>query len=147
MENRTDDTGRISGEWVRRLQATLETDADANQSATPDLLFDLFSSSHRRAVLYCLHRRDEPISVEKLATGTASVLTAMGVDEPENGRLQTRLVHRTLPRLDDALLVAHDREAETVAPTSTLELLEPLLGVAATLDFDGPNPLENNPVQ
>lgn len=88
-----------------------------------DEFFDLLSNKHRRETIHVLVRRDEPISVERLAERLAT----REWNDPSHDdvrKIHISLQHAHLPKLADAEVVAYDSDTQRVefANSRPLEL-------------------------
>ena len=104
------------------------TDSPAAASYLDELLATL-ANRRRRVIVGALADRGGSISVETLASLLADYELLSQVDNSVRRMdvLYTELVHVHVPRLVDAGLVDHDRQADVVEPTETFESVEPAL--------------------
>jgi hypothetical protein len=95
-----------------------------------DTAFSLVADERRRIVVrLMLDRRDEwdvPALAEAVADRERDG-SPDTVDEEVEKRIRIALLHRHLPKLDDAGVVTFDFNAETVAPRDRLDELAPLV--------------------
>ena len=102
---------------------------------TPDGLsvdeaYKLVSEGLRRETLRVLLNEREQWEVNDLATAVAAReqnTSPADIGETIHKRIVVALMHRDLPKLADADIVAFDFEAETVTPSSNIDDLEELL--------------------
>lgn len=81
---------------------------------TIDACFELLSSWQRRFVLQYLQQCATPVTLDRLARSLAASCDELSADE---ARIQ--LHHHHLPKLAAAELVAYDRTAATVGPSTS----------------------------
>lgn len=130
------DPGGVDREWPGDIEAAIDR-AVSPQGPTADVVFDLLSSSYRRFVLYCLDRHDGAMDEPQLVDAVVRLVETSRVQtSPTHDSVSMRLIHTTLPHLADAGIVVHDREAGVVWPTDAVAAMEPLLDLAAELDFE-----------
>jgi hypothetical protein len=96
-----------------------------SRSRSLDEIFKLLTDRRRREALYVLNRREEPITVTRLAEEVAAVTDA----GPE--RVAISLHHVHLPKLDAASIVEHDAEAGTVRLVDASDRFHRYLHIAA----------------
>ncbi|WP_266074925.1 DUF7344 domain-containing protein [Haladaptatus caseinilyticus] len=108
-------------------QAKLETQARLSGSDTalsPELLFDILGSQHRRFVLSNLSNESTPIPIDDLAyrlaaweagTTVADVSTEIAED------IEILLYHVHLPKMADSDLVTYDSGDGVVSPGNGIE--------------------------
>jgi hypothetical protein len=85
---------------------------------TQDDVFELLSSARRRYVLYLLREADEPMKLTELASQVAAWEYDTDVDdltEQERKRVYVSLYQTHIPHLDDAGVVAYDKDTGMVA--------------------------------
>jgi len=101
------------------------------RGVTLDQLFTVLSHPTRRRILTALGERDphDWHDVESVAAEPGS-----GGCTPD----EVQLYHKHLPRLDNARLVAWDRETDTVATGSRFEEVRPVLSLFADHQDDLP---------
>lgn len=87
--------------------------ADA-QDQTIDELFDALRAERRRTVLSVLSDRERRMDLESLAEAVVAAEDGRAGEDAVQ-RTRVRLYHVHLPKLDDADLVAFDRDDCTVA--------------------------------
>lgn len=109
---------------------------DGGGAEPPELstseVFAILASDRRRAVLRYLNGRVGGVSLGELAEHLA-----IRTDDPTFERYERILVgllHRDLPRLADAGLLAYDGEAETVTGRPAADRLRPYLVLASAED-------------
>jgi len=82
-----------------------------------DTIFSMLSNQRRRHVLYYLDREPGPVSLRDLAERIAAWENDVDVSDLEykqRKRVYTSLHQTHLPKLDDAGIVAYDRDAGTI---------------------------------
>lgn len=102
---------------------------------TPDELsedkaYDLVAEELRRETLRILLNESEEWNVSSLATeivARESEISRSEVDEADKKRVAVALLHRDLPRLDDADVVEFDFNDERVVVGEHIDDLNPLL--------------------
>jgi hypothetical protein len=146
MDDETDHRG-ANGGWPGAIEATIGQQT-APEGPPTDVVFDLLSQSHRRFVLYCLHRHDGAMDLPRLVDSVVRLAETSRVQaSPAHHSVSLQLTHATLPRLADADVVVYDRQAGVVWPTEAVAAMEPLLDLAAELDFELEPPLAGNYVE
>jgi DNA-binding transcriptional ArsR family regulator len=97
-----------------------------------ELLFELLDDARRRRLLAALLDTPGLVELDELVEqlGTAVPVSEAATEEPPSAarrRLRVSLLHKHLPKLADAGIVAYDEEAETVRLVAQAEQLEPHL--------------------
>jgi DNA-binding transcriptional ArsR family regulator len=92
---------------------------DGAQSArlSKDTIFSMLSNQRRRYVLYYLHREPGPVSLSDLAERIAAWendIDVANLEYKQRKRVYTSLHQTHLPKLDDAGIVAYDRDEGTI---------------------------------
>jgi hypothetical protein len=107
-------------------------DAGRERSVSVDDLFELLARPGNRYTLAYLSRAEGPVPYEDLVeTVVDGAETPDGLSTADfREQVATRLVHSNLPKLDDAGLVAYDREARTVRATEATAVAVPYLELA-----------------
>jgi len=97
-----------------------------------DELFELLASPGNRFVLTYLLRVDDTATYADLVDYVASRASVPEelTEGKFRGRVAARLVHRTLPKLDEAGLVGHEPDDQTVAATPAIDTVAPYLALA-----------------
>ncbi|ESS07394.1 MAG: hypothetical protein A07HB70_00344 [uncultured archaeon A07HB70] len=88
-----------------------------------DELFKLLGNERRRHVVEFLDGRDDPVTLDRLATHVAGLendCAPEAVTERQHKRVYTSLQQTHLPRLGKAGAVEFDKDRGTVAPSDTL---------------------------
>lgn len=99
----------------------MSKDPDIESGATPDLVFDILSSSRRRMVLYYLRQHDGVGSVKELAQHIAAMENEIPVDDvnrAQEKRVYVSLYQTHLPKLADAMVINYDKDAGKVSLTN-----------------------------
>ena len=119
------------------LEEFLETAIGAEEPprapVSVNYLFRLLAAPGNRFVLTYLLRVDDPAAFEELVAyvvGRAESPAGRSAAE-FSGQVAARLVHSTLPKLEDAGLIEYDEESRTVASTPAIESVGPYLALAA----------------
>ena len=119
------------------LEEFLETATGAEEPPRAPVsvnhLFRLLAAPGNRFVLTYLLRVDDPAAFEELVAyvvGRAESPAGRSAAE-FSGQVAARLVHSTLPKLEDAGLIEYDEESRTVASTPAIESVAPYLALAA----------------
>lgn len=95
-----------------------------------DDAYDLAAEDRRREVLRILLTDRDEWAVDELATAVAArenEVALEDVDERTHERVVVALLHRDLPKLDDANVVEFDDEEKTVAAGEHIGDLDPLV--------------------
>lgn len=95
-------------------------------------LFELLASPGNRFVLTYLLRVDDPARYTDLVDYVVSRATVPEelTEGKFRGRVAAQLVHSTLPQLDDAGLIDHDPDDQSVAATPAVDAVAPYLALA-----------------
>lgn len=102
---------------------------------TVDRVLDLLAEQRRRYALYCLDDRDDPVSVDDLATAVARMETdGSEVTDDRCKRIEVGLEHTHSPAADRAAFVEHDPATELVELTDEPPAFEAILTVAEALE-------------
>lgn len=99
----------------------MSNDPDIESGATPDLVFDILSSSRRRMVLYYLRQHNGVGSVKELAQHIAAMENEIPVEEvnrAQEKRVYVSLYQTHLPKLADAMIIDYDKDAGKVSLTT-----------------------------
>lgn len=154
-EARTDDTEEIIEQEVLNSVADDETFADqaiaevanavddeervAGSPISTDALFELLAAPGNRFVLTYLLRADNPTTYADLVDYVVerAAVPADTTAAKFRGRVAARLVHDTLPTLEDAGLIEHDTDEQTVAATPAIEVVAPHLALAMSQSLSG----------
>lgn len=100
-----------------------------------DRVLNLLADRRRRYALYCLEDRNEPISIDDLATAIARMEgTDDGVPDDRCERIEVGLQHTHLPAVERAEFVEYDPADEIVQLTDEPPAFEALLTVAEALE-------------
>ncbi|MFC7157952.1 hypothetical protein ACFQPA_21270 [Halomarina halobia] len=89
-----------------------------------DDAFNILSNSRRRYILYYLYTRDEPATIEELASQIAAWENDIPVDDLDDTarrRVYVSLYQTHLPKLDDFGIAVYDRDEGTVRLTEKAE--------------------------
>lgn len=115
-------------------EGTRETSAESGHGAdlTTNELFELLASPDNRYVLTFLLRRDSRVEFGDIVE---HVVEQAGPPEGTTpgkfrGRIATRLVHTTLPRLAEYGLLEYDTGSQVVQATAEIERVAPYLDLA-----------------
>ena len=95
-----------------------------------DEAYELAAERARRETLRLLLTEREEWTVDDLASEVAArehETTPAAIDEETHKHVAVTLVHRDLPKLDDAGAVAFDVEDETVTPRPSIDEFDELL--------------------
>jgi len=98
--------------------------SDSQPSGTdPDLVYSALAVADRRFVVALLADREGPVHLSSVADALAARKHDGTGSVPDSlvRSTTTALYHVHVPKLDDAGIVAHDREAEEVALTADPE--------------------------
>lgn len=120
----TADTSNQGGEPVR------ETTAPGG--LTQETAFEVLSCRRRRHVLHCLKQRGGSVGLRELSTAIAAWENDVSVEEvtyDQRMRVYTALRQSHLPKMDDAGVVAFDRDRGDVELTDEATELEVYLDV------------------
>lgn len=93
-------------------------------------IFDILAHPHRRHLLRCLSRYDEPLALADLAEGTAErVLDTplQDISAETIKRIYMSLYHRDIPKLADVGVVEYDQEQDIVVPNPIVDELAAIL--------------------
>jgi DNA-binding transcriptional ArsR family regulator len=104
---------------------------------TKDAIFSILSNQRRRCVLYYLHDNRGSVSLRELAERIAAWENGVPVDELEykqRKRVYTSLHQTHLPKLDEADIVAYDRDSGRIELASRAADLDDYLSVAGERD-------------
>lgn len=91
-----------------------------DENISQDVAFRLLSHAYRRALLECLERRDDPVSLADAAEEVARACKgkpAPDVSDGEIERIRLSLHHSHVPRLAARDAVAYDRDRTLIALT------------------------------
>lgn len=97
---------------------------------TQDTVYDLLSNKRRRFVISKLRRADGAVSVNELSESVAAWENGVEVDEltdKQIKRVYVSLYQIHIPKLDDAGLVAYDKDSGQVELTPTVSELDSYL--------------------
>ncbi|MFB6151451.1 MAG: hypothetical protein ABEJ40_06565 [Haloarculaceae archaeon] len=122
------------------LDAEVRSGQDRDADRLPlDDLFELLAQPGNRYILTYLYRAEEPVTYSELIEYVVECtdLPAGATESEFRGRVATRLVHSNLPKLDDADLIDHDREAQEVGKTPRMDAIRPFLERAIEYDTAG----------
>jgi DNA-binding transcriptional ArsR family regulator len=83
-------------------------------AAEEDALYDVLANGRRRRIIACLAEQDGSVTSTELAEAIARRDAETAGDGERTDSIRASLYHAHLPKMDDAGVVAYDRDRETV---------------------------------